>query len=884
MHDFPLVELDEIESFDSTRTQILTVNNRYARRILSTLQEQLSADRKTVAVPDIIPLSAWLRSVADELCFSSEFEPASYLLDSFGTIQLWEQSIKEQELEDRVLLDVGQAARLACEADLLLDEWEISVVEGEESPDYLQFLSWRDSYQAKLLQLDVDDANRSNERVRQACEAGAYTPYFSTLVLAGFHELSPRFTAILRALQQQGVDVLMLAPVLHTPIKMDVVVADDSEHEWRLAAQWAVEQLRANPRHRVAIVAAQLEANVPYVHRVLAEVCAATESAPALSWNVAVGRPLSEWPLVRAALAWIKALAQMKRYQQATPEVLGLALLAGCCAGSLSEADARAGMDVAWRRNNDLEISLATFQALLHDQAPQLSEAWRLALDYALALPAQQSPARWAESFRKILQCLGFPGEESIDSHGYQVMEAFDARLSQFARQTPVLHELSFLQAHRFLAKLLRETLFQPQRDPQSRLDVLGFLEAEGGQWDAVWILGLTDEVLPAAVKPNPLLPHTALRRANAPRATPERELQWANLLFRTLNNSASLIRLSYPQHQGEQLLRPSPLLATFEQTDYALNPALVSQAEFELIDDSIAPVLTQTERVRGGVAVLDTQARSPLWAFVKYRLAASALPEYAALSELNARGLFLHKVMEALWKKCPEPSRDGLAAWLREQGQELVLSTLIQEAAELELMHYGSRLRQLECERAYAVLSQWIAFELEREPFVVVNVESELTFTYQHLSLTMRLDRLDQLADGRYVVLDYKTSLNRSEPLGEWVRERPINLQLPLYAAYLRRQDHDVAAVALAWLNARSPGVTGYADTDVQLGDVKNRDVAKQSELLLWDKQLEHWDGVFNVLATEFVQGQAGNEFWDAGDLRYCDVLPFLRLSEDSV
>src|SRR5690606_41928358 len=52
--------------------------------------------------------------------------------------------------------------------------------------------------------------------------------------------------------------------------------------------------------------------------RVLAHACAATESQPALAWNVAVGRALSDWPLVRAALAWLQALAQMGRDRKST--------------------------------------------------------------------------------------------------------------------------------------------------------------------------------------------------------------------------------------------------------------------------------------------------------------------------------------------------------------------------------------------------------------------------------------------------------------------------------------------------------------------------------------------------------------------------------------
>src|SRR5699024_7850170 len=111
---------------------------------------------------------------------------------------------------------------------------------------------------------------------------------------------------------------------------------------------------------------------------------------------------------------------------------------------------------------------------------------------------------------------------------------------------------LSLFQAQTLLDRMVAEAIFQPQRDPKARIDVLGLLEAEGGRWDAVWVVGLTDEVLPAVVKPNPLLPISALRRANAPRATPERELAWAEVVFRSLQETAPILICSYPRYAGD--------------------------------------------------------------------------------------------------------------------------------------------------------------------------------------------------------------------------------------------------------------------------------------------------------------------------------------------
>lgn len=78
-------------------------------------------------------------------------------------------------------------------------------------------------------------------------------------------------------------------------------------------------------------------------------------------------------------------------------------------------------------------------------------------------------------------------------------------------------------------------------------------------------MLGLTDEVLPAIAKPNPFIPVQALRQAQAPRATPERERQWAEKIFEALCQTAPTIIVSSALFDGERALRPSPLIVSLE-------------------------------------------------------------------------------------------------------------------------------------------------------------------------------------------------------------------------------------------------------------------------------------------------------------------------------
>src|SRR5690625_3265490 len=105
---FEPMSLQGLAELDSERTLVLTVNNRYARRILGALSAQLGHQRGVIAIPDIMPLSAWLRQVADDMAFDPQAPLAAHLLDALAARAVWRQAIEAVESET-VLLDVAQA-------------------------------------------------------------------------------------------------------------------------------------------------------------------------------------------------------------------------------------------------------------------------------------------------------------------------------------------------------------------------------------------------------------------------------------------------------------------------------------------------------------------------------------------------------------------------------------------------------------------------------------------------------------------------------------------------------------------------------------------------------------------------------------------------------
>lgn len=875
------VDLPALAALAPDQTLVLTVNNRLARRLTLDLAARLQAKRQVSELPRIMPLSAWLADAAQSLTFVSQDAP-KFRLNTFASQRLWVDVIEAEEA-DRALMDVNQAARLATDADVLMDEWQLVVPGAVATDEFNSFQRWRKRYRARLTQLDAQDANRGYADVLAALATQQLTPP-ENIVLAGFSDVSPRFERLRASIQSGNSRVFHFADELATPSEPVRFAAADPTDEWLVAARWARARLSQQPQGRFAIVSSQLEAEAPFARRVLHDALGGH-----FAFNVAVGRALQAWPAVQGALAWLQALDALADGASCAPEQAGAALLSAHHVGS-SSVGALAQADARWRRNGLLVVTESAFADTL-SLDPVLAQGWSDAVRiWREPHPLGESADVWATVMRRALSALGFPGKGN-DSVTFQVVGAFSDLLDTYASLTPVARGLSGRAALALLSQLAQHTPFQPQRDPSARLDVLGMLEAEGGQWDGVWLLGLTDDVLPASPRPNPLIPLVVLRQAGAPRATPDRERTWAQAMFLSLRGVAPEVVVSHAHLDGERELRASPLIASFapvSASDLGITDAggpsadgVVRRVALQTLRDEQGPPLAENAVTTGGLDVLDTQARNPMWAFVRHRLGGRALLPYAEPASVNVRGQFLHAALEVAWRTLT--GQDALHALVARGALEEFVGQCAAQAADQWLQGYSPVLRDLELARAQQVLRRWFDVEAQRLPFEVGEVESKIAWRHGPLSLTVRLDRLDVLEQGR-VIVDYKTGSAGASFESDWARVRPINLQLPFYAAVIDKGDNDlpVGGLVLAQIHARRIVAAGLSDIDTGFVEVKSVRDSKYFEGVAWGDLLGRWRMAIETLADEYAAGHAANIVFRPADLKYCDALPFLRLHLD--
>jgi ATP-dependent helicase/DNAse subunit B len=123
-------------------------------------------------------------------------------------------------------------------------------------------------------------------------------------------------------------------------------------------------------------------------------------------------------------------------------------------------------------------------------------------------------------------------------------------------------------------------------------------------------------------------------------------------------------------------------------------------------------------------------------------------------------------------------------------------------------------------------------------------------------LTLTLRVDRVDTLANGRRLLIDYKSGDAKPRL---WLGERPEDPQLPLYTRLLDADQ--VEGVSFAVLrhavqeyrglarSAQGPGI------EADLGKA----TAKTSRTITeWNALQDHWNESLEALVSEFIQGHA--------------------------
>ena len=804
-------------------------------------RDHRAAGREVWPTPRVRDFAAWLRE-GHERRFAAGEERAR-CLDEIEARVLWRRVLAESR-EESDLLDPEGAARAARRARRTMLDHGIPLRALDEVGDEesRRLSRWIARFDAECRALGALASDELLERAPAPAEPLAW------IESPAWRPAARRWLA-----QHAGAPIAPPAVERGTVLRCD---APSPDAELATAAAWFAAQRARRPAFRAWVLIGDLDARRAQVEDAFDAALAPwrfdlADRGAAAPYAVAGGTPLAGYPRVAAALDWVDAVVsptlRFDRFSALlrAPEAVVTAAAARAAARLDAELRRVAPFEAPLRAWLDLAERVAARAGLAADgPLRRLAAASEAVGPSAGAAPISRWVAGWTRAFERAL----WSGRAHWSSAEYQSVERLRELLARLAAADEVFGPVTAGAAARALARAARDERFQPQTGIPP-IWVSGTIGDPWLPYDALWIAGLTRDAWPAPVDPIPLLPVALQRRFGVEAASlAAREAAAADLLARWGRRAAVAV-YSIAPGEGGLPVEPSPLLPRGDRfaADAVAHPLWQAQAAsapaLERVADARGPALDPAECTTG-VATLRAQSRCPFRGFAEGRLRGEALRLPAPGFDPAERGTMVHAALERIWR-----TLGGSAALAALPGADRsrLIARAVEEALERAAARRdpGARWRARERARTEALLARWLDLEAARTPFVVERLESSpRTVRHGGLEFACRLDRVDRLADGARVLIDYKTNVASAD----WRGDRPDNPQLPLYAGLA---GDALVAVAYAQVNASECRFVAEAERDGVLSPAQKRTslegAANFAELRgRWNERLERLAGAF--------------------------------------
>ena len=872
----PAVDLTLFLPFLEQRQLILTPGKRLARDITRSWVAQQHSNRSVVVTPRVEALDGWLEGMWSEWAELGRL-PSLRLLSHQQELVVWQQIIKEDiaELDGFSLMHPRAAASRAKTARDRLLLFQAERVDGlwshfQFDEDCRVFARWAQQFEQRLSQLAATTR---------------YDAYQQMLTASGFEKESVGLYAApkLAPLPQRVLEHLCQVTLIEPPCRQqdDVVAVAFSSRETELAAaaEWAYENSQ-QANARIAIVLLDLEADRDQLEYRLREQFDCLDAQyNDLPVNFSTGMSLGTTPMYRdllLALEWeTRSLSRAE----------WLALLRSPFL-PFSHEQPQQTLTLIDRQfqTGSAEVSL---ESTLHMSVTVMPESTLATTLRTLRSSRQQlgvkSLSEWSDVLRERLNIWQWPARASLDSIEYQQLDRLDSSLDALADLAVVLPHQTFDSTLTLWRAVLNDAMFQP-KTPYDSVQVMGPLEALGGQYTAMWICGAQQSTFPAKRRIEPFLPLPLQKALGLPEMDEHARHDAATQMLGIWRADSTTLMMTYHESDGGLPTKPSCLIT--EKAECGETASLWGRwhaiQAVEAMPLDLALPVPEGHRT-GGTSLIKDQAACPFRALVKHRLRPTSLATAVMGFSSAERGALLHEALFRFWREVDSQQQLNL---LSDDALHATLDSAVQGAlqdlqATCERRGFSLRERvgpacwDLEKKYCRQVLLPWLQLEQKREgPFRVAEAEQAHRLRLGELELSLRPDRVDELADGRRMVIDYKT---RAPARSQWMGARPGEPQLPLYALL----DNKIEGIAFASMTEQPPqfvglgealGLTGQNERPLQ---AQTKGVAEQ-----WQELVEAWRSSLTALANDFI---AGNARVDpvSGACRYCNLSSVCRVRQ---
>ncbi|AWN75077.1 PD-(D/E)XK nuclease family protein [Legionella anisa] len=821
------------------KTTVLTPNNRLSEAILQ--YYFIKCKKHTIEKPSCMPFGVALVKAYEQLNFISPNNTHPTLLNSTQCQYLWRKII---QAEANITYSEGllQSIISAWERCQL---WQINM----EDPAFhytaqtRQFQQWWQLFDKQLKQHHLITEHQLIPYLLNADSS----LFFQDVVWVCFDDFTPQQALLQEHLMRKGFTQYQY-DLKEKSSKTEVFAAQDNKEEYQQLMAWLHLKIQEG-NQRIGVVVPNLEQESNSLQRILAH-----HFEPSC-FNISLGQSLSHFPLVAHALCWLN-LDDI----HLNPHQAGLLLQSPYLDSSKEEFIARSEYLHEGGLLENHSIQLNHFREELHAYAPKLA----ILLKNLTSYPQEATVEEWIHVFQKRLNTLGFPGDYTLSSENYQCLNRFIALFDELRQFSLLSSRLTKLEALEIVRHLADNTIFQAQKT-NAPIQISGLLEASGCEFESLWIMGLTDQCLPQKVQLSAFIPPQLQRELCMPHSLPARELQFARQILQRFQRSADSIVFSYAQLQADTPNLPCSLIVGFSNfaplpTDYEAGKS----SELATIEEDFHIPLLPDEHIHGGTAILSNQAKCPFKAFAEHRLRAKTSLQTTDGLDNKERGQVIHKVMELLWQKLEnQHNLLHLANDILEQHIDEAIHTTLASLKKQRGNSFSDSLQEVEYTRLKRMVQTCLEWEKQRPPFTVAAIEQSYAINLAGIDFQVRVDRLDQVEDKKWVI-DYKSTLPASKP---WNEERPKESQLLLYALL----DEHINTLLLLQLKTGKISCAGLSEEKYNISGITS---LKKEES--WSQCRELWQKQLTDLAKEFQEGHCAPQ---PAHLTICQQCDFQNL-----
>ncbi|MEQ8408627.1 MAG: PD-(D/E)XK nuclease family protein [Gammaproteobacteria bacterium] len=875
---FNIALLDEALSQGAT---ILVPNNRLRDAMLMEIGKQHAG---VFRAPDIYAVDIWTQYAWTQLA-GRGIAPCctKRILTGHEELFLWTR-IVEDSITQLPLINPEETAASLSRAYQFMKQWQLDQPDDSALqqftgiPDIAAFLAWSEQFETHCLAINALPLVNATAELARLFRQNPEMVISDAFTLVNFFQPPPLYRDFFAQLGQVNTIFTADPDKTITAINSTRVALPDPASEIRSCAQWAARHLASDPNAHIGVICNARESRHGEFTRAVADELNAASlfnfSGGEVLFNSAgSANSLMSCGIIHDAFL-ILGLSQT---QQSSDDLCRLLQSPYLLASSRSDAsdsgdesEARQQMELLMRRRFTKRCDLHEFSNYLSQadrdySCPQLASTLVQFNTQLRACPSNQSAIAWSETFSELLALCGWPGSK-LTSFEMRLLEQWDATLANFAQANAALGPMTVHTAINRLRVLCQRTPQWQETGLHKALSFYSVNEALGLQFDHLWLLGFDDQSWPQPTAPTPFLPHPLQQQFQLPAATSAQQYEKARLDTAVLRQSVSgELIASYYERDGDQEFRPSSFIQALPARDIesitapGINAfALAARGTTglrECADPAHLPV-SDNEQIRGGHGVLSHQSSCPFRAFAEHRLMVKPLEEFATGLTAMARGSAIHLALDELFVSIQDlQTLTDLSQSARQQHCDDAAEKAIEYLGRHHKYLMTPRFRDIEKRRVAQLLEQFLELEAQRKQFTVLSREAELQFSRHGLSLTLKIDRIDRLADDTLAVLDYKTGKSAARP-SAWLEERPEDMQLPVYSvAALQLQEGSVSAVTLAHLHSEKSDYSGLLASDNF--HPRKKPVSEDKQLQMqWDELQQRFNTLVDRLAMDFMQG----------------------------